>query len=93
MQKTESQETGDCRGSGKLNEARPSAGTSLARSRLRLKNCRVARHYRSNNMQLFGSVEKTHHTLFLFDRKLHNLIGMAITENWSIMRRRTGGNF
>jgi hypothetical protein len=39
---------------------------------------------------LFGSVEKTHHKLFMFDRKLHNLIEAAITENWAIKRRHTG---
>src|SRR5450631_2640580 len=38
---------------------------------------------------LFGSVEKTHHKLFMFDRKLHDLIEAAITENWAIMRRHT----
>lgn len=36
---------------------------------------------------LFGSVEKAHHKLFMFDHKLHDLIEAAITENWSIMRR------
>jgi AcrR family transcriptional regulator len=38
---------------------------------------------------LFGSVETTHHKLFMFDRKLHDLIEAAITENWAIMRRHT----
>jgi AcrR family transcriptional regulator len=38
---------------------------------------------------LFGSVEKTRHKLFMFDRKLHDLIEAAITENWTIMRRHT----
>ena len=38
---------------------------------------------------LFGSVEKTHHKLFMFDRKLHDLIEAAITENWAVMRRHT----
>jgi AcrR family transcriptional regulator len=38
---------------------------------------------------LFSSVEKTHHKLFMFDRKLHDLIEAAITENWAIMRRHT----
>jgi AcrR family transcriptional regulator len=35
---------------------------------------------------LFGSVEKTHHKLFMSDRKLHDLVEAAITENWVIMR-------
>jgi AcrR family transcriptional regulator len=38
---------------------------------------------------LIGSVEKTHHKQFMFDRKLHDLIEAAITENWAIMRRHT----
>jgi AcrR family transcriptional regulator len=38
---------------------------------------------------LFGSVEKAHQKLFMFDRKLHELIEAAITENWVIMRRHT----
>jgi AcrR family transcriptional regulator len=38
---------------------------------------------------LLGSVEKTHHQLFMFDRKLHDLIEAAIAENWAIMRRHT----
>jgi AcrR family transcriptional regulator len=38
---------------------------------------------------LFGSVEKTHRKLFTYDRKLHDLIDAAITENWAIMRRHT----
>src|SRR5664279_5759837 len=36
---------------------------------------------------LFGSVEKTHHKLFMFDRKLHDLIEAAITENWVTTER------
>jgi AcrR family transcriptional regulator len=38
---------------------------------------------------LFGSVEKAHRKLFMYDRKLHDLIDAAITENWAIMRRHT----
>ena len=38
---------------------------------------------------LFSSVEKTHRKLFMYDRKLHDLIDAAITENWAIMRRHT----
>jgi AcrR family transcriptional regulator len=38
---------------------------------------------------LIGSVEKTYHKLFMFDRKLPDLIDAAITENWAIMRRHT----
>lgn len=38
---------------------------------------------------LFGSVEKTHTKQYMFDRKLHDLIEAAITENWAIMRRHT----
>jgi AcrR family transcriptional regulator len=38
---------------------------------------------------LLGSVEKTHHKLFMFDRKLHDLIEAAIAANWAIMRRHT----
>ncbi|HEY8085991.1 MAG TPA: TetR family transcriptional regulator [Methylophilaceae bacterium] len=34
---------------------------------------------------LFGSVEQAHHQLFTVDRKLHDLIEAAITENWTIM--------
>jgi AcrR family transcriptional regulator len=36
-----------------------------------------------------GAVENTHHKLFMFDRKLHDLIEGAITENWDIVRRHT----
>ncbi|HXW71677.1 MAG TPA: TetR family transcriptional regulator [Methylocella sp.] len=36
---------------------------------------------------LVGSVEKTHHKQYIADRKLHDLIEAAITENWAIMRR------
>ncbi|HUZ91510.1 MAG TPA: TetR family transcriptional regulator [Methylocella sp.] len=36
---------------------------------------------------LIGSVEKTHHKQYMFDRKLHDLIEAAIAENWAIMRR------
>jgi AcrR family transcriptional regulator len=38
---------------------------------------------------LFGSVEKTHIKQCMFDRKLHDLIEAAITENWVIMRHHT----
>ena len=38
---------------------------------------------------LFGSVEKTNTKRYMFDRKLHDLIEAAITENWVIMRRHT----
>jgi AcrR family transcriptional regulator len=38
---------------------------------------------------LFGSVGKTHHKLFMFDRNLHDLIEAAITENWAVMRQHT----
>jgi hypothetical protein len=34
---------------------------------------------------LFGTVEKTHTKQYVFDRKLHDLIEAAITENWVIM--------
>jgi len=36
---------------------------------------------------LIGFVEKTHHKQYKFDRKLHDLIDAAISENWVIMRR------
>ena len=36
---------------------------------------------------LIGAVEKTHHKQYKFDRKLHDLIDAAISENWAIMRR------
>ena len=36
---------------------------------------------------LIGSVEKTHHKQYMFDRKLHDLIEAAIAENWAVMRR------
>jgi AcrR family transcriptional regulator len=36
---------------------------------------------------LIGFVEKTHHKQYKFDRKLHDLIDAAISENWAIMRR------
>jgi hypothetical protein len=36
---------------------------------------------------LIGSVEKTHHKQYMFDRKLHDLIDAAISEKWAIMRR------
>ncbi|HUB64658.1 MAG TPA: TetR family transcriptional regulator [Methylocella sp.] len=36
---------------------------------------------------LIASVEKTHHKQYLSDRKLHDLIEAAITENWAIMRQ------
>ena len=46
---------------------------------------------RSTAMQrirnLIGAVEKTHHKQYMFDRKLHDLIDAAISENWAIMRR------
>jgi AcrR family transcriptional regulator len=38
---------------------------------------------------LFSSVEKTHRKLFMYDRKLHDLIDAAINENWAIMRQHT----
>ncbi len=38
---------------------------------------------------LVGSVEKTLLKQYMFDRKLHDLIEAAITENWAIMRRHT----
>jgi AcrR family transcriptional regulator len=36
---------------------------------------------------LIGFVEKTLHKQYKFDRKLHDLIDAAISENWAIMRR------
>ena len=36
---------------------------------------------------LIGSVEKTHSKLCMSDRKLHELIAAAITDNWTIMRK------
>ena len=36
---------------------------------------------------LVASVEKTHSKLYMSDRKLHELIAAAITENWTIMRK------
>jgi AcrR family transcriptional regulator len=36
---------------------------------------------------LIGSVEKIYHKQYMFDRKLHDLIEAAISENWAIMRR------
>ena len=36
---------------------------------------------------MIGSIEKTHHKQYMSDRKLHDLIEAAITENWAIMRR------
>ncbi len=36
---------------------------------------------------LIGAVERTHHKLYKFDRKLHDLIDAAISENWAIMHR------
>ncbi|HXW69947.1 MAG TPA: TetR/AcrR family transcriptional regulator [Methylocella sp.] len=36
---------------------------------------------------LIGSVEKAYHRHYIADRKLHDLIEAAITENWAIMRR------
>jgi AcrR family transcriptional regulator len=33
------------------------------------------------------SVGKTHHKQYMFNRKLHDFIEAAITENWAIMRR------
>jgi AcrR family transcriptional regulator len=38
---------------------------------------------------LFNSVENAHHKRFMFDRKLHDLIEAATTENWAIMRWHT----
>ncbi|MCI0465653.1 MAG: TetR family transcriptional regulator [Beijerinckiaceae bacterium] len=34
---------------------------------------------------LIASVERTHHKRYMFDRKLHELVEVAISENWSIM--------
>jgi AcrR family transcriptional regulator len=36
---------------------------------------------------LIGAVEKTHHKQYMFDRKLHDLIDAAKSENWAILRR------
>ena len=36
---------------------------------------------------LFSSVEKTHRKLIVYDRKLHDLIDAATTENWAVVRR------
>jgi hypothetical protein len=36
---------------------------------------------------LIGSVEKTHSKLYTSDRKLHELIAAATTENWTVMRK------
>jgi AcrR family transcriptional regulator len=36
---------------------------------------------------LIGAFESAHHQRYMFDRKLHDLIDAAITENWAIMRR------
>jgi hypothetical protein len=35
---------------------------------------------------LVASVEKAHSKLYMSDRKLHELIEAAMTENWTIMR-------
>jgi hypothetical protein len=35
---------------------------------------------------LIASVEKAHYKQYMFDRKLHELIEAAVTENWTIMR-------
>jgi len=35
---------------------------------------------------LVASVEKAHYKQYMFDRKLHELIEAAVTENWTIMR-------
>jgi AcrR family transcriptional regulator len=35
---------------------------------------------------LVASVEKAHYKRYMFDRKLHELIEAAVTENWTIMR-------
>jgi Tetracyclin repressor-like, C-terminal domain len=35
---------------------------------------------------LVASVEKAHSKLYMSDRKLHELIEAAVTENWTIMR-------
>ncbi|QBR72331.1 TetR family transcriptional regulator [Beijerinckiaceae bacterium] len=35
---------------------------------------------------LMSSVEKTHYKQYMNDRKLHELVEAAITENWTIMR-------
>ncbi|HET6374881.1 MAG TPA: TetR family transcriptional regulator [Methylocella sp.] len=34
---------------------------------------------------LIGTVERTHYKRYMFDRKLHELVEAAITENWTIM--------
>ena len=34
---------------------------------------------------LFASVERSHHKRYISDRKLHELVEVAISENWSIM--------
>jgi AcrR family transcriptional regulator len=34
---------------------------------------------------LIAYVERTHHKRYMFDRKLHELVEAAITENWTIM--------
>ena len=36
---------------------------------------------------LVASVEKAHSKLYMSDRKLHELIAAAITENWTVMRK------
>src|ERR1700739_699037 len=36
---------------------------------------------------LIGSIEKTHRTRYSLDRKLHDLVEVAITENWPVMGR------
>jgi len=36
---------------------------------------------------LIGIVEKVHQGQYMFDRKLHDLVKTAISENWPIMRR------
>ncbi|MGA7385117.1 MAG: TetR/AcrR family transcriptional regulator [Methylocella sp.] len=35
---------------------------------------------------LITSIEKAHHKQYMFDRKLHELMEAAMTENWTIMR-------
>ena len=35
---------------------------------------------------LVASIEKAHYKQYMFDRKLHELIEAAVTENWTIMR-------
>jgi AcrR family transcriptional regulator len=46
----------------------------------------VARGSAAQRLQsLFASVERSHHKRYISDRKLHELVEVAISENWSIM--------